>query len=72
MGELFNYGKSRSEIIWEYSLTASVFDKWAKRITATGSNHEKDNRTFEEQELIKLRKKNQQRRKKNDVLSKRR
>ena len=58
--ELFNHGKPRSEIIREYDLTASAFDKWAKRINATGSSREKDNRTVEEQELIKLRKENQQ------------
>ena len=66
--ELFNHGKPRSEIIREYDLTASAFDKWAKRINATGSSREKDNRTIEEQELIKLRKENQQLRMENDVL----
>ena len=40
--ELFNHGKPRSEIIREYDLTASAFDKWVKRINATGSSHEKD------------------------------
>ena len=56
--ELFNHGKPRSEIIREYDLTASAFDKWVKRINATSSSREKDNRTFEEQEMIKLRKEN--------------
>ena len=66
--ELFNHGKPRSEIIREYDLTASAFDKWLKRINATGSNHDKDNRTPEEQELLRLRKENQQLRMENDVL----
>jgi transposase len=66
--ELFNHGKPRSEIIREYDLTASAFDKWVKRINATGSIHEKDNRTIEEQELIRLRKENQQLRMENDIL----
>jgi len=66
--ELFNHGKPRSEIIREYDLTASAFDKWVKRINATGSSHEKDNRTPEELELLKLRKENQQLRMENDVL----
>ncbi len=35
--ELFNHGKPRSEIIREYDLTASAFDKWAKRSNAAGS-----------------------------------
>jgi transposase len=66
--ELFNHGKPRSEIIREYDLTASTFDKWVKRINATGSSHEKDNRTPAEQELLRLRKENQQLRMENDVL----
>ena len=66
--ELFNHGKPRSEIIREYDLTGSAFDKWAKRINATGSSHDKDNRTPEEQELLRLRKENQQLRMENDVL----
>ena len=66
--ELFNHGKPRSEIIREYDLTGSAFDRWVKRINATGSSCEKDNRTIEEQELIKLRKENQQLRVENDVL----
>jgi len=36
--ELYNNGKPRSEIIKEYDLTPSAFDKWAKRINATGSS----------------------------------
>ena len=66
--ELLNHGKPRSEIIREYDLTGSAFDRWVKRISATGSSREKDNRTIEEQELIKLRKENQQLRMENDVL----
>ncbi len=57
--ELFNHGKPRGEIIREFDLTASAFDKWVKRINTTGSSREKDNRSIEEQELIKLRKENQ-------------
>ena len=66
--ELHNHGKPRSEIIREYDLTASAFDKWIKRINTTGSSKEKDNRTPEEQELLRLRKENQQLRMENDVL----
>ena len=66
--ELFNHGKPRSEIVREYDLTGSAFDKWVKRINATGSSHDKDNRTPEEQELLRLRKENQQLRMENDVL----
>ena len=68
MVELYKHGKPRGEIIREYELTASVLDKWVKRINATSSSHEKDNRTPEELELLKLRKENQQLRMENDVL----
>ena len=66
--ELYNHGKPRSEIVREYDLTGSAFDQWVKRINSTGSSHEKDNRSPEEQELIRLRKENQQLRMENDVL----
>ena len=66
--ELYMHGKPRSEIIREYDLTASAFDKWVKRIRGTGSSHDKDNRTPAEQELLRLRKENQQLRMENDVL----
>ena len=66
--ELFNHGKPRSEIVREYDLTGSAFDKWVKRINSTGSSHDKDNRTPEEQELLRLRKENQLLRMENDVL----
>ena len=65
---LYKQGKPRSEIIREYDLTGSVFDRWVKRINATGSSHEKDNRTLEGQELLRLRKENQQLKMENDVL----
>ncbi len=52
MVQLLNNGKPRSEMIREYELTASSFDKWVRRINATGSTHDKDNRTPEEQEML--------------------
>lgn len=66
--ELYNHGKPKCEIVREYDLTSSSFDRWVKRINATGSSHEKDNRTMQEQELIDLRKENLQLRMENDVL----
>lgn len=68
MVQLYNNGKSRSEIIKEYDLTPSAFDKWVSRINATGSAKEADNRTPEEIELIKLRKENQKLKMENDIL----
>ncbi len=58
--QLFLNGKPRSEIIKEYDLTASAFNRWVKQFENSGSFKEKDNRTDEENELIQLRKRNKQ------------
>ena len=68
MVQLFNSGKPRSEITREYDLTPSALNNWIKRINATGSSKEADNRTPEENELIKLRKENQRLLMENDIL----
>ena len=61
-------GKSRSEIVKEYDLTPSAFDKWVRQHKTSGSFKEKDNRTPEQEELIKLRKENQRLAMENDIL----
>lgn len=66
--QLLNAGKPRAEIIREYDLSASAFDRWAARINATGSTKESDNRTPAEQEVNRLRKENQRLKMENDVL----
>lgn len=66
--QLLNAGKSRREIIREYELTSTAFDRWVKRINSTGSTKENDNRTPEAQELIRLQKENQRLKMENDVL----
>jgi len=68
MVQLFNAGKPREEIIREYELTSSAFDRWVKRINATGSSHERDNRTPEQEELLRLRKENNKLKMENDIL----
>ena len=68
MVQLHNSGKPRSEIIKEYDLTPSSLDNWIRRINATGSPKECDNRTPEEVELLKLRKENQRLKMENDIL----
>ena len=65
---LFENGKPRTGIIREYDLTASAFDKWVKQSKTSGSFKEKDNRTPEQEELIKLRKENQRLMMENDIL----
>ena len=68
MVQLFNAGKPRQEIIREYELTGSAFDRWVKRINTTGSSHERDNRTPEQEEMLRLRKENNKLKMENDIL----
>ena len=68
MVQLFNAGKPRAEILREYDLSSTAFDRWVKRINSTGSTKESANRTPEQLELIKLRKENQRLKMENDVL----
>lgn len=68
MVDLYNAGKPRAEIVREYELTPSAFDKWVKQANTTGSFKEKDNLTPEQKELAALRKKNQQLEMENDIL----
>ena len=57
---LYENGKSRQDIVSEYELTASALDRWIMQFQQSGSFKEKDNRSPEEQELVKLRKRNKQ------------
>ena len=66
--QLYNNGKRRSDILREYGVSASSFDKWVKRINTTGSTKEAENRTPQEQEMFQLRKENKQLRMENDIL----
>ena len=68
MVDLYNLGKSRSDIIREYDLTPSAFDTWLKRAKTTGSFAEKDNLTPQQVELMELRKRNRQLEMENDIL----
>ena len=66
MVNLFLGGKPRSEIIREYDLTPSSIDTWLKQSNVTGSFKKKDNRSAEENELVRLQKENQQLKMEND------
>jgi transposase len=68
MVKLYENGKPRKDIISEYDLTPSALDKWVKQSQTSGSFKEKDNRTPEETELIKLRRENQRLLMENDIL----
>lgn len=60
--------KTRKDILAEYELTASTFDKWVRQSQSSGSFKEKDNRTPEQEEMIRLRKENERLRMENDIL----
>lgn len=66
--DLHHAGKKRSEIIREYDLTPSTFDKWVRQSKATGSFKTVDNLTTEQRELIELRKRNKQLEMENNIL----
>jgi transposase len=68
MVQLYLNGKSRSDIVREYDLSATAFDRWIKQHQTSGSFKEKDNRSEAENELLKLRKEVQQLRMENDIL----
>jgi transposase len=57
---LFKSGKSVGDISKEYDIGYSTVYKWIKANNNSGSFKAKDNRTEEENELIKLRKRNRQ------------
>lgn len=68
MVQLLLNGKPKSEIIREYDLTPSAFDRWIHQHQNTGSFREQDNRSDSENELIKLRKELQRLQMENDIL----
>ena len=68
MVQLYASGNKRTDIIREYDLTTSTFDKWVKQANTSGSFKEKDNLTPEQKELIQLRKQNKQLLMENDIL----
>lgn len=68
MVDLYQAGKPRAQIIKEYDLTPSAFDRWYRQAKQTGSFETKDNLTTEQKELIELRKRNKQLEMENDIL----
>ncbi len=66
--DLYRSGKRKCDIIREYDISSSMLDRWITQSENSGSFKEKDNRTPEQQELIELRKQNQQLKMENDIL----
>lgn len=56
--ELHKSGKRRIDLIREYALNETTFDRWVREDKNSGSFHAKDNRTPEQNELIRLQKEN--------------
>ena len=68
--ELYNFGKPKEDIIKQYNLSSSSFDKWVKRNSILEAWKECDNINQPEQlEIIKLRKENQRLKIENKVLN---
>ena len=66
--ELVNNGKAPVEIVEEYNIARSTVSKWVNDYNNSGSFKAGDNRTEEENEIIKLRKENQRLKMENDIL----
>ncbi|WP_339048346.1 IS3 family transposase [Spiroplasma endosymbiont of Colias croceus] len=64
---LYQSGKSVSCLAKEYNVTRAATYNWIKQFSNSGSFKTKDNRSFEENELIKLRKELKQLRMENDI-----
>ena len=67
--DLYNTGNyTRAELMVQYELTDSALNRWIRQSRNSGSFKEADNRSPEEQELIRLRKENKQLLMENDIL----
>ncbi len=65
---LYRNGKSAGNIADEYGVGKSTVLKWVKDFNNSGPFRAKDNRTDEENELIRLQKENKQLLMENDIL----
>ncbi len=68
MVKLHGSGKRKSDLIREYELTPSSLNRWIQQHQASGSFREKDNRTEQEHQIIRMQKELQQLRMENDIL----
>ena len=66
--KLYNNGKPRAEIIREYDLTPSNLAAWITNYNKSGSFKASENRSEEENRLLKLEKENKQLRMENEIL----
>ena len=66
--ELINNGKVPGDIVKEYNISRSTIHKWVSDYGRSKSFKAKDNRSDDENELIKLRKDNKELKMENDIL----
>lgn len=66
--KLHENGKPAMELAKEYNIARSTVSKWISDYSKSKSFKAKDNRSDEENELIKLRKENQRLKMENDIL----
>ena len=66
--QLYHNGKRKCDICREYDIATSLLDKWLKQSATSGSFHERDNRSTEQQELVDLHKRLKQLEMENDIL----
>lgn len=66
--QLYLNGKSKSELVKEYNLGMSSVCRWIDQHENSGSFKEKDNRSEDENELLKLRKENERLKMEVDIL----
>lgn len=66
--KLYQGGRSAGDLARDYDLNEQLVYRWVKQQTTSGSFKAAVNRTDEENELIKLRKVNQQLKMENDIL----
>ena len=60
--------KNRAELMREYELTETALSRWIRQANSSVSFREKDNRTPEENELIRLNKELKQLKMENEIL----
>lgn len=68
MAQLYQNGKTKSDIAREYDIHVSVVTRWINQYDNSGSFKEKDNKTDQELELIRLKKRNKELEMENDIL----
>ena len=68
IAKLVMSGKPVANIVKEYGIAKATVHNWARKYQESGSFRDKDNRSAEETELIKLRKENKQLRMEVDLL----